>query len=225
MPMKMLQLNQHLPAILGLRLRGTKTNPLITGLACGGMGSTGPGRTLSNICSAISTSTSAVPPGVLRGGVLGCQGVRLVHTHTHTVSGHTRMLCTGTQVYDTHTHHVHRHTHRVQMDAHTPCMDGHTHMQAQTIPGAELGAWEEILRERNTEVKVTQSRLTLCDPMDSTVPGILQARILEWVAFPFSKRSSQPRDRTQVPGFCQTLSEDGIGVRGQSPQMSPRSAW
>ena len=198
--MKMLQLNQHLPAILGLRLRGTKTNPLITGLACGGMGSTGPGRTLSNICSAISTSTSAVPPGVLRGGVLGCQGVRLVHTHTHTVSGHTRMLCTGTQVYDTHTHHVHRHTHRVQMDAHTPCMDGHTHMQAQTIPGAELGAWEEILRERNTEVKVTQSRQTLCDPMDSTVPGILQARILEWVAFPFSKRSSQPRDRTCIAG-------------------------
>ena len=38
----------------------------------------------------------------------------------------------------------------------------------------------------------------LCDPMDSTVYGILQARILEWVAFPFSKGSSQPRDRTQV---------------------------
>ena len=37
-----------------------------------------------------------------------------------------------------------------------------------------------------------------CDPMDYTVRGILQARILEWVAFPFSKRSSQPRDRTQV---------------------------
>ena len=31
------------------------------------------------------------------------------------------------------------------------------------------------------------------------VYGILQARILEWVAFPFSKRSSQPRDQTQVP--------------------------
>ena len=35
-------------------------------------------------------------------------------------------------------------------------------------------------------------------PMDSTVHGILQARILEWVAFPFSRGSSQPRDRTQV---------------------------
>ena len=35
-------------------------------------------------------------------------------------------------------------------------------------------------------------------PMDYTVHGILQARILEWVAFPFSRRSSQPRDWTQV---------------------------
>ena len=39
---------------------------------------------------------------------------------------------------------------------------------------------------------------TLCDPMDNTVHGILQARILEWVAFPFSRGPSQPRDRTQV---------------------------
>ena len=48
------------------------------------------------------------------------------------------------------------------------------------------------------KVKVTQSHLTLCDPMDYTVHGILQARILEWVAFLFSKGSSQPRDQTQV---------------------------
>ena len=34
--------------------------------------------------------------------------------------------------------------------------------------------------------------------MDYTVHGILQARILEWVAFPFSRGSSQPRDQTQV---------------------------
>ena len=45
------------------------------------------------------------------------------------------------------------------------------------------------------KVLVAQSCLTLCDPMDcsppgSSVPGILQARILEWVAFPFSKGSS-----------------------------------
>jgi len=41
------------------------------------------------------------------------------------------------------------------------------------------------------KVKVTQWCPTLRDPMDYTVHGILQARILEWIAFPFS-RSSQP---------------------------------
>ena len=39
---------------------------------------------------------------------------------------------------------------------------------------------------------------TDCSPPGSSVPGILQARILEWVAFPFSRGSSQPRDQTQV---------------------------
>ena len=48
------------------------------------------------------------------------------------------------------------------------------------------------------KVKVTQLCLTLCNPMDYTVHGILQARILEWGAYPFSRGSSQPRDRTQV---------------------------
>ena len=42
------------------------------------------------------------------------------------------------------------------------------------------------------------SRMTLCNPMDYSVHGILQARILEWVAVPFSRRSSQSRDQTQV---------------------------
>ena len=48
------------------------------------------------------------------------------------------------------------------------------------------------------KVQVAQSFPTLCDPMDCTVHGILQARILEWVTIPFSKGSSQPRDQTQV---------------------------
>ena len=43
------------------------------------------------------------------------------------------------------------------------------------------------------KVKVTQSCPTLCDPMDYTVHGILQARILEWVAFSFSRGSFQHR--------------------------------
>ena len=52
-----------------------------------------------------------------------------------------------------------------------------------------------------SEVKVPQLCLTLCDPMDYTVHGILQARILEWVAFPFPRGSSQPRHQTQSPAF------------------------
>ena len=48
------------------------------------------------------------------------------------------------------------------------------------------------------KVKVTQSSPTLCNPMDDTVNGILQARTLEWVAFAFSRGSSQPRDQTRV---------------------------
>ena len=51
---------------------------------------------------------------------------------------------------------------------------------------------------KRSEVKVAQSCLTLCDLMDYTVHGILQARILEWVAVPFSRGYSQPRDGTQV---------------------------
>ena len=39
---------------------------------------------------------------------------------------------------------------------------------------------------------------TLCDPMDYTIHGIPQARILEWVAFPFSRGSSQLKDWTHV---------------------------
>ena len=50
---------------------------------------------------------------------------------------------------------------------------------------------------------VTQSCLTLCNPMDysqpgSSVHGILQARILQWIAMPSSRGSSQPRNQTRV---------------------------
>ena len=47
-------------------------------------------------------------------------------------------------------------------------------------------------------VKFTQLCLTLCNPMNFIVHGILQARILEWVAFPFSSRPSWPRNWTRV---------------------------
>ena len=53
------------------------------------------------------------------------------------------------------------------------------------------------------KVLVAQSCPTLCDPRDCSLPGssvhgILQARILEWVSIPFSRGPSQPRDWTQV---------------------------
>ena len=51
------------------------------------------------------------------------------------------------------------------------------------------------------QVKVAQSCPTLCDPLDYTVHGILQARILEWVAVSFSRGSSQPRNRTRAPAL------------------------
>ena len=82
----------------------------------------------------------------------------------------------------------------------------------QLEPGMEQWAGSKLGKEYNkavychpayltymqSEVKVSQSCSALCNPMDYTVHEILQARILEWVAFPFSRASSQPRDQTQV---------------------------
>ena len=47
-----------------------------------------------------------------------------------------------------------------------------------------------VTNDHKLKVKVAQSCLTLCDPRSYTVPGILQARILEWEAFLFSRGSS-----------------------------------
>ena len=67
------------------------------------------------------------------------------------------------------------------------------------------------------KIKVTQSCPTLCDLMDYTVHGILHARILEWVAFPISRGSSQPRDWTQVSHiaggfFTSWATREALGV-------------
>ena len=56
------------------------------------------------------------------------------------------------------------------------------------------------------EVKVTQSWLTLCDPMDCIVHGILQARILEWVAFPSPRDLPNPGLEPRSP----TLQADSL---------------
>ena len=55
-----------------------------------------------------------------------------------------------------------------------------------------------LLLNLKVKVEIAQLCLTLSNPMGYTVPGILQARILEWVAFPFSKGSSKPRNQTGV---------------------------
>ena len=57
---------------------------------------------------------------------------------------------------------------------------------------------------------VTQSCLTLCYPADCSLPdssvmGILQAWILELVAMPSSRASSQPRDQTQISPHCRQI--------------------
>ena len=65
----------------------------------------------------------------------------------------------------------------------------HSLLSTYLVPGTE---------SEKVKVKVSQLCPTLCDPMDNTVHGILQARILEWVVFPFSRGSSQPRAQTWV---------------------------
>ena len=65
-------------------------------------------------------------------------------------------------------------------------------------------------------MKVTQSCMTLCNPMDYTVHGILQARILEWVVVPFSRGSSQPRFEPRSPA----LQADSLPAE---PQGKPKN--
>ena len=86
-----------------------------------------------------------------------------------------------------------------------------------------------------SESEVAQSCPTLCDPVDCSLPGssvhgILQARILEWVAISFSRGSSWPRDQTQVScigGRCFNLWAtrealiSGINVKDSFLAMSP----
>ena len=69
-------------------------------------------------------------------------------------------------------------------------------LQSMVTNRHDLGTEEQNERK---ETLVTQSCLTLCDPMDcslsgSSVLGILQARTLEWVAISFSRGSSRPKD-------------------------------
>ena len=77
-----------------------------------------------------------------------------------------------------------------------------THLQnalkyrSQGFPGGS------VVKNQPASAGESQSRSVMsdfCDPVDYAVGGILWAKTLEWVAFPFSWGSSQPRDQTQVP--------------------------
>ena len=71
---------------------------------------------------------------------------------------------------------------------------------------------QDASSKQQSESEVTQSCSTLCDPMDcslsgSSVHGIFQARVLEWIAISFSRGSSRPKNQTwvsQVAGRCFT---------------------
>ena len=76
------------------------------------------------------------------------------------------------------------------------------------ISCSPICGWLPWLTDWLTEV--AQSCPTLCDPMDcslpgSSVPGILQAIVLEWIAIPFSRGSSWPWDRIQVSRIVDKL--------------------
>ena len=74
--------------------------------------------------------------------------------------------------------------------------------------------------------KSLQSYPTLCDPMDcSSVHGILQIRVLEWVAVPSSRGSSRPRDRTHVSYISCTEIHTGASLVAQTVKLYLRSTW
>ena len=107
------------------------------------------------------------------------------------------------------------------------------HWQGGSLPPLPAGKPINIYSVYvSVKVKIAQSCLTFYDPMDcspsgSSVHGILQARILEWVAIPFSRGSSQPGAQTQVSCFAgQTLYQsESPGAFKDHPKYFHRSFW
>ena len=80
------------------------------------------------------------------------------------------------------------------------------------------------------KVLIAQLCPTLCDPMDcsppgSSVHGILQARILEWVAIPFSRGSSRPRDWTWISCIAGRFFTIWTTREAQSLTIQTRYLW
>ena len=88
------------------------------------------------------------------------------------------------------------------------------------------GIGKEEGRTYESEREVAQSYLTLCDPMDCSLPGssvhgIFQTIVLEWIAISFLSRSSRPRDGTQVSRIVYKYLQKGESVGGmQGTSMS-----
>ena len=78
------------------------------------------------------------------------------------------------------------------------------HWQVDSLPPASPG--------------IAHTEVSLCDTMDCTVHGILQAKILQWVAFPFSQGSFQPRIEPRSPA----LQADSLPAETQG---KPRNTW
>ena len=72
---------------------------------------------------------------------------------------------------------------------------------SRSDPPAVTSHWSHLREACPTLERVAQACRTLRDPTDYTAHGILQARILEWGAFPFSRGSSQPRIKPRSPAL------------------------
>ena len=86
--------------------------------------------------------------------------------------------------------------------------------------------WRDLGQHNKKESVVTQLCPTLCNPMDcsppgSSVHGVLQARILEWIAMPSSKGSSRPRDQTGISYISCIWQVDSLPLRHQRSQIFP----
>ena len=110
------------------------------------------------------------------------------------------------------------------------CCQGAAEARGQGKTKAQQCTLPEIRQRQNKGI--AQSCPTLWEPMDyslpgSSAPGILQARILEWIAMPFSRRSSQPRDQTWVSciagGFF--TKPPGKRQRGDQHLLGPVTSW
>ena len=81
---------------------------------------------------------------------------------------------------------------------HSGCTLGTKSQEESLISKHFLGLDSRSFFSLDVEVKKSPSRVRVFDPMDYRVHGVLQARKLEWVVFPFSRGSSQPGNLTQV---------------------------